>query len=52
MGDFNMSIITNDIEKQVEKLKELIEKDALREDIKAEQLKLNQMLEKYLEDTK
>lgn len=47
-----MKYISEDIKTQIERLKELIEKNANREEIKIEQLKLNQMLEKYLENTK
>lgn len=47
-----MKYISEDIKTQIERLKELIEKNANREKIKIEQIKLNQMLEKYLENTK
>lgn len=47
-----MKYISEDIKTQIERLKELIEKNANREEIKIEQIKLNQMLEKYLENTK
>ena len=45
-----MEYTSKEIMTQVESLKELIDKNADRKEIKNEQLKLNQMLEKYLED--
>lgn len=42
MGDLSI-----EIREQINKLKDLIEKDASKEIIKAEQKKLNQMLEEY-----
>lgn len=42
MGDLSI-----EIREQINKLKDLIEKDTSKEIIKAEQKKLNQMLEEY-----
>ena len=47
-----MEYTSKDIREEIEKLKELIEKNAKKEEIKAKQLELNQMLEEFLKDTK
>lgn len=45
-----MSDLSIEIRKQINKLKDLIEKEASKEVIKSEQKKLNQMLEEYLKE--
>ena len=47
-----MEYTSKDIREEIENLKELIEKNAKKEEIKAKQLELNQMLEEFLKDTK
>ncbi len=47
-----MEYTSEDIRIQIERLKELIDKNADIQEIKSEQLKLNQLLEKYLIDKK
>lgn len=47
-----MEYTSEDIRIQIERLKELIDKNADIQEIKSEQLKLNQLLEKYLTDKK
>lgn len=47
-----MEYTSKDIREQIENLKELIEKNAKKEEIKLMQQELNQMLEQYLKDVK
>ena len=47
-----MEYTSKDIREQIENLKELIEKNAEKEEIKLMQQELNQMLEQYLKDVK
>ena len=47
-----MEYTSKDIREQIENLKELIEKNADKEEIKLMQQELNQMLEQYLKDMK
>lgn len=47
-----MEYTSKDIREQIENLKELIEKNADKEEIKLMQQELNQMLEQYLKDVK
>lgn len=45
-----MEVVSEDIRKQIEVLKTLIEKQSSKEIIKEAQQKLNLMLQKYLDD--
>ena len=47
-----MEYTSKDIREQIESLKELIEKNAEKDEIKLMQQKLNQMLEEFLKDMK
>ena len=47
-----MEYTSKDIREQIENLKELIEKNEKKEEIKLMQQELNQMLEQYLKDVK
>ena len=47
-----MNILKEEINNQIEKLKMLICKNASKEEIKEEQIRLNNMLEQYLNNEK